>query len=448
MRGMIESRESLSFSVKSSTSSCFSVSIQGHQQGFPFHPEKSSPNSKTRSSIAYVSQPQFPEPMFSRSTFCTSLFLSSSTSSDTHQPLSNLPFLPPPPKYDQSISAVNSSNSPLLLSGDIGDRRDEGDCSGDLLKNFHNFPENSSDDSFHAENFATNCLAFNEQLELQILSEELHIAMTDNGENPGMDEIYEVPLVSSVPEVETKSIQTHQCSVPPVGIQLFSTSSTSKAAAVHKPRLRWTLELHESFIEAVNKLDGAEKATPKAILKAMNVEGLTIYHIKSHLQKYRLAKYLPEMKEDKKGSSEEKKVTTVSKEGDAGTKKGMHVTEALRMQMEVQKQLHEQLEVQRALQLRIEEHARYLQKILEEQQKAGNSFMPSYSRQSLPDMPSSSEPQVESSPKSQGETDSNSTSLPSKHKSTDSESESEPPVNQKRLRVDVMPETASEYPCC
>ncbi|PON52080.1 Octamer-binding transcription factor [Parasponia andersonii] len=56
------------------------------------------------------------------------------------------------------------------------------------------------------------------------------------------------------------------------------------------PRLRWTPELHDLFVDAVRILGGKDKATPKRILQTMSVKGLKISHVKSHLQMYRSIK--------------------------------------------------------------------------------------------------------------------------------------------------------------
>lgn len=59
-------------------------------------------------------------------------------------------------------------------------------------------------------------------------------------------------------------------------------------AKCSKRRIRWTNELHQRFEQAVAALGGAACATPKGILERMKAPDVTIMHVKSHLQKYRL----------------------------------------------------------------------------------------------------------------------------------------------------------------
>nr|XP_009393261.1 PREDICTED: myb family transcription factor APL-like isoform X1 [Musa acuminata subsp. malaccensis] len=137
-----------------------------------------------------------------------------------------------------------------------------------------------------------------------------------------------------------------------------------------KPRLRWTVELHDRFVDAVTQLGGPDKATPKTIMRVMGVKGLTLYHLKSHLQKFRLGKQPHKEFNDQsaKNAALELQRNSASSSAIMGRNmndRNMHMNDAFRMQMEVHRRLHEQLEVQKHLQMRIEAHGKYMQNILE-----------------------------------------------------------------------------------
>ncbi|KAF8103104.1 hypothetical protein N665_0188s0060 [Sinapis alba] len=129
-----------------------------------------------------------------------------------------------------------------------------------------------------------------------------------------------------------------------------------------KPRLRWTVELHDRFVDAVAQLGGPDKATPKTIMRVMGVKGLTLYHLKSHLQKFRLGKQ-PHKEHGDHSTKEGSRASIMDIQRNVASSSGMMSRNMNEMQMEVQRRLHEQLE--RHLQLRIEAQGKYMQSILE-----------------------------------------------------------------------------------
>jgi SHAQKYF class myb-like DNA-binding protein len=139
-------------------------------------------------------------------------------------------------------------------------------------------------------------------------------------------------------------------------------------------RLRWTPELHALFVEAVHFLNGPSKATPKGIMKYMKVDGLTIFHIKSHLQKYRQSCHVPkpEIQIDQSRKLQKTSVSSVASMDSGGARDNAdnvdHVSrieQALQVQMQMQKRLQEQLEEQRKLQLSMQAHERHIKELKE-----------------------------------------------------------------------------------
>ena len=178
----------------------------------------------------------------------------------------------------------------------------------------------------------------------------------------------------------------------------------SQAAGPTKKRLRWTPDLHANFVSAVETLGGPKKATPKAILREMAVPGMTVYHVKSHLQKFRM-----HTKQRKGGAKEDDSVGTsrlaaaateeegsspadgASEPGEAETSdpgglrakmetlgnkldslgdsfyKGQQFLLQGMKHTEMHARLQEQLKLQQKLQHSIEEHGKYLSSLISEQ---------------------------------------------------------------------------------
>ncbi|CAA2979428.1 PHOSPHATE STARVATION RESPONSE 1-like [Olea europaea subsp. europaea] len=291
----------------------------------------------------------------SSSGFSSDLHFSSAPKQENH--LRQAPFISQSSNSGTSINLPNSCDSGILQSTASSQYTKENNSSSwcpDSLPDFLDYSfstsiQNSQLDSINSGDVGISSEDLSKRNDWQEWADQL---ITDND-----------PLTSDwnelLADANVEPKMQHQMSEQPVNFSLqqsqiphqppdtpgetntaVAQSSSANVAPV-KQRMRWTPELHEAFVEAVNKLGGSERSTPKGVLKLMKVDGLTIYHVKSHLQKYRTARYKPETTEE----SSDKKLPSVEELSSLDLKTGIEITEALRLQMEVQKRLHEQLEV-------------------------------------------------------------------------------------------------------
>ncbi|KAJ9167535.1 hypothetical protein P3X46_022181, partial [Hevea brasiliensis] len=267
--------------------------------GITRHQQKLNANPVPNDNVSSTSH----SPGLKSTMFCTDLHLSSIKSSETnHQPLGISPFLPHPhphpPIGNHIIPAINSPDSSCFLGGELTteSENDKLNALMDLLD--IPFEHSVRSSSFKGSQPAIEGLALTEKIELEYISKELDVAIDDDTNNPMIDGIFEVSQVSSsIPVNDLDCMKKYHSSIAQKADSVyFNNGLLHEAATSSKQRIRWTTELHDLFLSAVKTLGGPEIATPKKILGIMNVKGLNIYHVKSHLQKYRLAKDFPQQK--------------------------------------------------------------------------------------------------------------------------------------------------------
>ncbi|KAK4774862.1 hypothetical protein SAY86_009797 [Trapa natans] len=282
------------------------------------------------------------------------------TYTDLHHPRS-YPFIPRPSLNAPSFCETQSLH---IFSSDCSGQSREGPWDADPLQEILGFSENASVQHTQVEGDGYAMIPMN-QPKGSNFQEENAISVEDAMDSDWSKILSNLNGLNPKPKATLLQQLNFPLPEPSNSREYCAGSVHQSTAGSSKPRMRWTPELHESFIEAVNRLGGSERATPKGVLNLMKVDGLTIYHVKSHLQKYRSAHYKPEPTEVK--GLMEKTPDGIEDMKYLDIKMSMSITEALRLQVEVQKQLHEQLENQRKLQLQIEKQGEYLQKLIEKQ---------------------------------------------------------------------------------
>ncbi|CAL1414124.1 unnamed protein product [Linum trigynum] len=339
----------------------FQPNSQNEPPGFPFQASSPVPGSQ-RLHLNHLLHGAVPNSTM----FCTSLHPTSSSTDPGMDP--RLGIIPPPPPHHhdhQHHHHTSAGKSPFMLD----------DQGMESLEDLTDFLDIAEEDPSHNSSFRQLHQGKDTIMTLKetmgYLSKELDIPLDDDDddddhESPALEGIYEPPPRDPrgpVAELHCKKYKNADDYLPATSYKY------PEAASCHKQRIRWTTELHDLFLGAVRTLGGPEVATPKRILSLMDVKGLNIYHVKSHLQKYRL-----QTQEKKMASPVEKKTASSNTDSDGNMNRDMVVTTALQMQIDVQKLLYDQLKSQKLLQLRIEENAEFLKKLLEEQQKSNPSI--------------------------------------------------------------------------
>ncbi|VAI93684.1 unnamed protein product [Triticum turgidum subsp. durum] len=106
-----------------------------------------------------------------------------------------------------------------------------------------------------------------------------HIIINNNNNNNDDDDRVQPRTAATSKDSENKGNERYDSNE---NQEITHVSTTCK-----KPRVVWTIELQNKFLEAIDQI-GLDKAIPKKILELMKVDYLTRDSIASHLQKYRL----------------------------------------------------------------------------------------------------------------------------------------------------------------